>query len=102
VIGQIREQVQSIDVPIRAADGAAIGISANAHEITARKRADAANAQPAIIVRASQDGIASFSLEGTVLTWNPSLERMLGYTPEEVGVRCEIATPLIEASRAAS
>jgi PAS domain S-box-containing protein len=84
VIDQIREQVQNIVAPTRAANGAVIGTSTIAHEFTARKGADAANAQLAGIVRSSRDGIASFSLDGTVLTWNPGLERMLGYTADEV------------------
>jgi len=81
VIDQIWQQLQSIEAPIRAADGASIGSST---EIIAHKRAQAANEQLAGIVRSSQDGIASFSLDGTMLTWNHGLERMLGYTADEV------------------
>jgi PAS domain S-box-containing protein len=80
-LDQIWQRLRTIDAPIQAADRIVIGSS---KEITARKRAEAANEQFAGIVRSSQDGIASFSLEGTVLTWNPGLERILGYPANEV------------------
>jgi protein-histidine pros-kinase len=37
----------------------------------------------AAIVAASNDAILSCTIEGTILTWNPSAERTFGYTPEE-------------------
>jgi PAS domain S-box-containing protein len=37
----------------------------------------------AAIIASSPDGIMSFALDGTILSWNPGAERIFGYTAEE-------------------
>ena len=54
------------------------------HDITDRKRAEAAAAHLAAIVTSAEDAIASKTLEGIVTSWNASAERMFGYTAEEM------------------
>ena len=52
-------------------------------DITERKRAEEANAYLAAIVRSSGDAIIGTSPDGTIGSWNPTAERMFGYTAEE-------------------
>ncbi|QQP92907.1 PAS domain S-box protein (plasmid) [Skermanella sp. TT6] len=42
-----------------------------------------ANAHLAAVVASSPDGIISFALDGTILTWNPGAERIFACTAEE-------------------
>jgi len=55
------------------------------HTDITRERVNAeANAQLATIVNTSADAIISMSLDGTVRSWNPGAERLLGYTSDEM------------------
>src|SRR4029453_3137288 len=52
------------------------------------------NAWLAGIVAASSDAIISYTVDGTILTWNPAAERMFGHTAEEaVGQRVSLIAP---------
>lgn len=53
-------------------------------DITQRRLAEEARSQLAAIVDASDDGIFSMTLDGTVLTWNQGAARMTGYSAEEI------------------
>ncbi len=61
-----------------------------ATNITERKRAEAARAQLAAIVRSSDDAIIAETLDGIILTWNQGAANMYGYTAEEI-VGCSIS-----------
>jgi PAS domain S-box-containing protein len=53
-------------------------------DITIRKESDLLRTQLAAIVDSSDDAIISRSLDGTILSWNTSAERIFGYSAEEV------------------
>ena len=64
--------------------GVAQSIASQLARIVEREAAHEANARMAAIVESSRDAIISRLLDGTVLTWNPGAEKMLGYTAEEM------------------
>lgn len=53
-------------------------------DITNHKQSEAALAQLASIVESSEDAIISTTLEGIVISWNASAERLFGYLAEEM------------------
>jgi PAS domain S-box-containing protein len=64
--------------------GAAQSIASQLARIVERDWAHQANARMAAIVESSRDAIISRRLDGTILTWNPGAERMLGYSAAEM------------------
>ncbi len=49
-----------------------------------RNQVRAANSQLASIVESADDAIIGMTLDGIILSWNPSAERIFGYSAEEV------------------
>jgi len=70
--------------PVRIGAGEIINYVAIKRDVTERHRAEEANALLASIVASSTDLIAATSSDGTILSWNPGAEQLLGYTAGEV------------------
>ena len=69
--------------PIYDENGAIIGASKIARDITERKRAEDVTRRLAAVVMSSDDAIVTKDLTGTITSWNPAAERMFGYTEQE-------------------
>jgi two-component system sensor kinase FixL len=70
--------------PIRNARGDIVGVARVLRDITQRKAQQQDKGFLAEIVNSSTDGIISYSLDGTLVSWNPGAERMFGYTAAEM------------------
>ncbi|MFN8390154.1 MAG: PAS domain S-box protein [Bdellovibrionota bacterium] len=57
---------------------------AYARDISEKKNADAARAQLAAIVEASDDAILALDLQGRITAWNEGATKMYGYSAEEM------------------
>ncbi len=65
-----------------------------ATDIDDLRRAEEVNARLAAIVTASTDAMMSFSVDGTVQTWNPAAESLFGYAAEEaIGAPADLLVP---------
>jgi PAS domain S-box-containing protein len=114
---RIRKDGLHIDVamtvsPLRGAGDRIIGISKISHDISAHKRAAAAQRRVeeqllqardqalttarrlAAIVQSSDDGIIGMNLDGVITAWNESAEELYGYTAEEaLGCSIRLVVP---------
>ena len=79
-----RIEVELTVSPVRAANGAIIGASKVARDLTAKREADRVSATLAAIITGSDDAIISKTLNGIVTSWNPAAQRLYGYTAEEM------------------
>jgi PAS domain S-box-containing protein len=80
--------------PIRDENGALIGASTIARDVTEQRQAFEAAQRMAAIVETSEDAIISGTLEGIITSWNPAAERMFGYSSKEIiGKSASLLTP---------
>ncbi len=70
--------------PIYDLTGTAIGASTITRDITELKKFETRNAVLAAIVASSNNAILSFTYDGIATSWNPSAERIFGYSADEV------------------
>jgi len=59
-------------------------VIAMVEDITDKKRAEEAQFRDAAIVESSEDAIASVTLDGVIVSWNPGAQRIFGYNESEV------------------
>lgn len=69
---------------IRDASGKFIGSALIFREVSALRKEEAARARLAAIVESSEDAIVAKDLNGLVMDWNVSAERMFGYSADEM------------------
>ena len=70
-------------MPYRTLDDRIAGIVFTFIDITERKRAEEMRMWLAAVVSSTADGIVSYALDGTILSWNAGAQRVLGYGPDE-------------------
>jgi len=84
-------------LPYRTAEDRIAGVVLSFIDITERKQADEMRLWLSAVVTASSDAIISFSLDGTMLSWNNGAERIFGHRAvEAIGRPLSILTPLGE------
>lgn len=70
--------------PIKNVEGKIIGVSKIARDITDWKGAEASSAILSAIIASTDDAIISKDLNSMITSWNPSAERIFGYTASEM------------------
>ena len=96
---RLRKDGANLDVsltisPVRGPTGQIVGASKMARDITDRKQAERTTALLGAIIDSSDDAIISKSLDGIIVSWNKSAERMFGYAAlEAIGQHIHLIIP---------
>lgn len=77
-----RQHMETYAAPLRHTDGTTVQLAVT-HEISERRRAERNALLLSAIVDSSDDAIISKNLDGVIMSWNKSSERLFGYTAEE-------------------
>lgn len=87
-------------LPYRTLDDRIAGVVLSFVNITERKQADEMRLWLSSVVTSSSDGIISFSLDHTILSWNKGAEQLFGYTAQEaIGRPLQMLAPGAGATR---
>jgi two-component system CheB/CheR fusion protein len=70
-------------IPYRTSDDRIAGVVFTFIDITERKQAEEVRLWLSAVVSSTSDGIVSFALDQTILSWNGGAQRLFGYAPEE-------------------
>lgn len=70
--------------PYRSAEDQIVGVVITCIDITETKKNEEFRHWLSSIVEFSNDAVISFTLEGTVISWNKGAERIFGYTADEI------------------
>ncbi|HEX7887967.1 MAG TPA: CheR family methyltransferase [Ramlibacter sp.] len=81
-------------LPYRTIEDRIAGVVLSFVNITERKQAEEVRLSLSAVVTSTTDGIISFSLDQTILSWNSGAERIYGYTAEEaIGKPLSLLSP---------
>jgi PAS domain S-box-containing protein len=81
--------------PVRTDEDGRLLVYAAAQDITHRKRADNEMERLASIIEYAQDAIIDLNLDGVIVSWNRSAERLYGYSADEVkGLTVSLIVPV--------
>jgi len=70
--------------PTRKGSSSPVAITLIVRDVSKRQKAEEDRALLASIVESSEDAICAVKLDGTIISWNHSAERLLGYSMQEI------------------
>lgn len=80
----VRVKMLSTVYPVRNDKGEVVAIARTLHDLTNQHAFEAQRSLLSAIIDSSTDAIISYSLDGTITSWNRAAEQMYGYKAEEM------------------